>query len=149
MRILLVRDPSGRRKAEAFFSTDTRAAARFILETYAKRWTLEVAFHDCKQALGFEDPQNQAVDAVRRTAPVAAVVYALVLLWAAQHSQVQRQHIWVARPWYRRKTTPSFLDMLTTPRRESWRSSFVQPSSPHHDHQNAAPPWPEPRPLTA
>jgi hypothetical protein len=25
---------------------------------YARRWTIEVTFHDQKQFLGFEDPQN-------------------------------------------------------------------------------------------
>jgi len=63
-----VRDPAGRRRDEASFCTDVSVGAAFILEAYARRWTLEVAFRDGKQ-LGFEDPQNQTAQAVRRTAP--------------------------------------------------------------------------------
>ena len=52
-RIVVVRDPSGRRRDEAFFCTDLDRDAAFILETYSRRWTLEVTFHEAKQHLGF------------------------------------------------------------------------------------------------
>ncbi|HVG96563.1 MAG TPA: hypothetical protein VNK05_06675, partial [Chloroflexota bacterium] len=82
IRFVVVRDPSGRRRDETFFCTDLAVGAAFLLTTYAKRWSLEVTFFDCKQALGFEDPQNQAARAVRRTAPFVGLVYALVVLRA-------------------------------------------------------------------
>ena len=85
----------------------------FILEGYARRWTIEVAFYTQKQFLGFEDPQNQTPEAVARTAPLAGLVYDLVLLWYAARVQQGRAPDWLARPWYRSKATPSFLDMLT------------------------------------
>ena len=69
VRIVVVSDPSGRRRDEAFFCTDLTVDHTFILEGYARRWTIEVAFHDQKQFLGFEDPQNQTPEAVARTAP--------------------------------------------------------------------------------
>ena len=72
IRFVVVRDPSGRRRDEAFFCTDLTVGVTFLLETYAKRWALEVTFFDCKQSLGFEEPQNQATRAVRRTAPSVA-----------------------------------------------------------------------------
>jgi DDE superfamily endonuclease len=52
VRIVVVRDPGGRRRDEAFFCTDLAVSAAFILEGYARRWTIEVAFHDQKQFLG-------------------------------------------------------------------------------------------------
>ena len=87
VRIVIVRDPSGRRRDEAFFCTDLTVDHAFILEGYARRWTIEVAFHDQKQFLGFEDPQNQTPEAVARTAPMAGLVYDLVLLWYAARVQ--------------------------------------------------------------
>ena len=72
VRIVVVRDPTGRRQDEAFFCTDTGAAEAFILEGYARRWTLEVTFHESKQWLGLADPQTQVARAVRRTAPFAS-----------------------------------------------------------------------------
>ena len=86
VQIVLVRDPTGKRRDEAFFCTDRAADARFILEAYARRWCLEVTFHDAKQFLGFADPQCQTPRAVQRTAPFAFVVYDLVLLWFAEHA---------------------------------------------------------------
>ena len=83
IRFVVVRDPSGRRRDEAFFCTDGSVDVAFILEAYARRWALEQTFFDGKQALGFADAQNQAVLAVRRTAPFAGLVYALIVLWAA------------------------------------------------------------------
>jgi hypothetical protein len=130
VRIVIVRDPSGRRRDEAFFCTDLAVDATFILEGYARRWTIEVAFYNQKQFLGFEDPQNQTPEAVARTAPMAGIVYDLVLLWYAARVQHGRSDTWPRRPWYRAKTTPSFADMLTTVRQDSWRLLFSDPP-PH------------------
>jgi hypothetical protein len=116
IRFVVVRDPSGRRRDEAFCCTDLAAGAAFLLTAYAKRWTLEVTFFDLKQALGFEDPQNQAPVAVRRTAPFAGLVYALVALWAAQQVRAGPRLGWPHRPWYRHKPGLSFHDLLTVVR---------------------------------
>ncbi len=119
VRFVVVRDPSGRRRDEAFFCTDLTVSVRFLLTTFAARWSLEVTFFDCKQSLGFEDPQNQAARAVQRTAPFAALVYALVVLWAAH--QVRAGHVlrWLPRPWYRHKASLSFADLLAAFRQAS------------------------------
>jgi hypothetical protein len=136
VRIVVVRDPGGRRRDEAFFCTDLAVSAAFILEGYARRWTIEVAFHDQKQFLGFEDPQNQTAQAGARTAPMAGRVYALVLLWYAARVRQGHASDWPVRPWYRSKTAPSFLDMLTTVRQDSWRLHFSDPPSPAPVAQN-------------
>jgi hypothetical protein len=142
IRIVVVRDPTGRRQDEAFFCTDTGATEAFILEGYARRWTLEVMFHDTKQYLGLADSQAQAPAAVRRTAPFAFLVYALVLLWYAEsvHRDVPT---WLDRPWYRGKVAPSFLDMLTTLRRAGWRRYLSAAPSTPRCPQNPACSWPD------
>jgi hypothetical protein len=119
LRIVVVRDPGGHRRDQAFFCTDLGADAAFVLETYARRWTLEVAFHDAKQCLGLEDPQQQASRAVERTAPLAGLAYDLVLLWYAAQVRDGCASGWSVRPWYRGKTAPSFSDMLTAARQAS------------------------------
>jgi hypothetical protein len=143
VRIAVVRDPSGRRRDEAFFSTDLTSSVGFILQSYAHRWTLEVAFRDGKQHLGFEDPQSQTAQAVRRTAPMAFIVYDLVLLWAANRARQGNQVQWVARPWYRRKSAPSFLDMITALRLEAWRKNIFDPPSPARRRKNSPTLWPD------
>jgi hypothetical protein len=141
IRIVVVRDPSGKRKDEAFFCTDLTATTAFILEGFARRWTLEVTFHDSKQFLGFEHPQSQTEQAVLRTAPLAFVAYDLVLLWYADQAQHGTSPPWVVRPWYRRKCAPSFFDMLTALRQSSWRQYISQPSLPPIFAQNSLAAW--------
>lgn len=130
VRIVVVRDPSGRRRDEAFFCTDLSVGSAGILEGYARRWTLEVSFHDQKQCLGFEDPQQQTERAVGRTAPLAGLAYALVLLWSAERAAQGLAPGWVARPWYRGKAAPSFLDLLTALRHDSRPLAISAPPCP-------------------
>jgi hypothetical protein len=140
VRIVVVRDPSGRRRDEAFFCTDLDRDAAFILLTYSRRWTLEVTFHDAKQHLGFGQAQNQTRQAVERTAPFAGVVYSLVLLlWAAAHLQQGGTLSWIVRRWYRAKTAAAFPDLLIALRQELWRSHFSAPPVPVRRLQNPAP----------
>jgi hypothetical protein len=141
VRIAVVRDPHGRRQDEAFFCTDLTVAAPFILEGYARRWTLEVAYHDSKQWLGLEDPQNQTSAAVQRTAPLAFLVYALILLWYAARVAAHAAPAWVERPWYRQKRTPSFLDMLTALRCDGWQQALSEPALPARRRQKAGTLW--------
>ena len=112
LRIVVVRDPSGKRKDDCFFSTDRTLSATAIIELFAKRWPLEVAFYNSKQYLGMEDPQNRTPLAVQRTAPLALCLYTLVILWFAKHGRFNAAAYRKARPWYRTKRTPSFADML-------------------------------------
>jgi hypothetical protein len=141
IRIVIVRDPSGRRRDEAFFCTDLTIDHAFILTGYARRWTIEVAFYAQKQFLGFEDPQNQTATAVARTAPLAGIVYDLVLLWYAARLQQGHATTWPVRPWYRSKTAPSFLDMLAAVRQESWQLYFSDPPCPTPVARKPASSW--------
>lgn len=122
LTIVLVRDKLGKRPDQMFYCTNLQWDARRILSCYARRWSIEVTFHDCKQLLGFEDPANRTEQAVRRTAPMAMVLYSLIVLWF--HREGHRYVQFPERPWYRHKEEPSFADMLTTLRRLSWKKNF-------------------------
>lgn len=122
LTIVLVQDTLGKRPDQMFYCTRLDWDARQILSCYARRWSIEVAFHDCKQLLGFEDPANRKEKAVRRTAPMAMVIYSLIVVWF--HRDGHRHVEFPDRPWYRHKEEPSFGDMLTTLRRLSWKINF-------------------------
>jgi hypothetical protein len=122
LTIVLVRDVLGQRPDQMFYCTRLDWTARQILSAYAARWSIEVTFENGKQLLGFEDPANRKEKAVRRTAPMALVLYSLVVLWF--HREGHRHLQFPDRPWYRRKREPSFADLLTTLRRESWRETI-------------------------
>ena len=147
LRYVVVRDPSGRRRDAAFCCTDLGVSSAFLLETYATRWTLEVTFWLLKGWLGFEEPQNQTERAVRRTAPFAGLVFALIVLWYAGELQAGRAATWVARPWYRRKAAPSFADVLASFRQQgitaaiaavhSCPAGFLVPPCPRRRRQKS------------
>jgi len=149
IRVVLTRDPTGRLADRAFFSTDPKMPARLILSIYSRRWPLEVTFHDVKQFLGLEDPQNgwwrrpsgssapekkagpnpqgdRGRRAVERTVPAIFFTYTLVYLWYLDHGHPEqdtaRAH--AAAPWYRSKKAPSFPDILATLRWEILRGKI-------------------------
>jgi hypothetical protein len=119
LRIVAVEALRGGRGRQAFYSTCHEALPQQVLAWYALRWSIEVAFHDSKVHLGFEEPQGWSRKAVERTAPVAMLLYSLIVVWFAEEG---RRHYQPAiRPWYRHKTHASFADMLGTLRRLSIR----------------------------
>jgi hypothetical protein len=147
VRVVVTRDPKRRDQGRAYVSTDPDLTPEEVLTTYARRWQLEVTFRDLKQELGFEDPRNgwwrrpagrrdnpcrpprhhnRGRHAVERTAPLAAVAYALIIRWylahGARHLDVQR--VRRETPWYRHKHDVSFADMLAAVRRASWADLF-------------------------
>jgi hypothetical protein len=124
LRIVVVRDPSGRRRDDCFFSTDRTLKPPQLLENFALRWPLEVCFRDVKQFLGLEDPQNRVSKATQRTAPLIFYIYDLVLLWNAQSGHRLATKSAIERPWYTRKTSVSFEDILRNLRQATWQEKI-------------------------
>jgi hypothetical protein len=119
LRIVAVEALAGGRGMEAFYSTVVDAAAEQVLTWYSIRWSVEVTFHDSKQHLGFEDPQGWSEEAVQRTAPMAMLLYTVIVHWYALEG---RHHESLSIfPWYTRKSHASFADMLATLKRVSLR----------------------------
>ena len=123
LRVVAVEPLLGGRTRQAFYSTCSDADAEQVLSWYAMRWSLEVAFHDSKQSLGFEEPQGWTRRAVERTAPMAMLLYSLIVLWFAEEGH--RHYRAFKRPWYTTKAHASFADMLATLRRETIRERVL------------------------
>lgn len=118
LRVVAVEPLVGGRERQAFYSTCTSATPQEVLTWYALRWSIEVAFHDSKQHLGFEEPQGWSRRAAERTAPVAMLLYSLIVYWFA--TEGHRHYKPLITSWYT-KPRASFGDMLATLRRESLR----------------------------
>ncbi len=123
LRLVAVEALTGGRGQEAFYSTCHEATAEQVIAGYASPWSIEVAFHDSKQPLGFEQPQGWSRKSVERTAPLAMLLYSLVLLWFAREGHRFYQPL--DCPWYQAKSEPSFLDMLATLRQRSLRQKVL------------------------
>jgi hypothetical protein len=121
VQVVLVHDPEGKWRDEALVCTDLTLSAEEVITGYCRRWSVEVAFSDAKQLLGFHDPQVWCAQAVERAAPMAWFVGTLVVCWYVQVGQegpqAQRH-----RPWYTHKETPTFADMLAACRLQLWHN---------------------------
>ena len=123
LRVVAVEALSGGRGQQAFYSTCHEATAEQVITWYAMRWSVEVTFHDSKQHLGFEEPQGWTRRAAERTAPMAMLLYSLVVLWFAREGHRSWQPL--DCPWYTFKINPSFADMLATLRRLSVKKQVL------------------------
>lgn len=123
LRVVAVEALKGGRRPEAFYCTVSEASAQQVLTWYAMRWSIEVANRDSKQHLGFEEPQGWTRRAVERTAPLAMLLYSLIVLWFAREGH--RDWRPLECPWYTSKTDPSLADMLGTLRRLSVRQHVL------------------------
>jgi hypothetical protein len=123
LTIVLVHDTVGKRPDQMFYCTRLDWDARQILSCYAGRWAIEVTFENCKQLLGLDEPANRKPLAVQRTAPIALVLYSLIVVWFQRVGHLSVHY--PERPWYRTKAEPSFADMLSTLRRVSWQEKLL------------------------
>jgi hypothetical protein len=123
LRVVATEAMKGGRGQEAFYSTCHEATAEEVIAWYAMRWSIEVTNHDSKQHLGFEQPQGWSRRSVERTAPLAMLLYSLIVLWFAREGH--RSWRPLVCPWYTSKTAPSFADMLSTLRRLSVREQVL------------------------
>lgn len=130
LRIVAVEPITGGRDLQAFYSTDADLSAVAVLTRYAQRWSMEQAIQESKGHLGFEEPQGWTRQAVRRTAPLAMLLYRLIVVWFKQEGH--RFYEPLHRPWYVGKHAPSFADMLATLRVTSAQEQIIR--IPDHAH---------------
>lgn len=111
LSVVLVRDPQGQWRDEALLCGDPDLSAGEVVLGYLRRWSVEVAYCESKQMLGFHDPKVYSERAVSRAHPMAWFVGCLVVLWYAEvgHNEPQAHS---HRPWYKDKVSPTFADML-------------------------------------
>ena len=125
--VVLVRDPSGQWRDEALVTTDPSATAAFVIQGYCRRWSVELAFFDSKQHLGLHDPRVRSERSVERAHPMAWFVESLVILWYCVQGH-RGSHVARERPWYTKKVTPTFTDMLGALRLQMWEHKVFEES---------------------
>lgn len=129
LRWVLVRDPAGAFRPQAFLCTDLEAAPGDILSWFVQRWTIEVTFAEARRHLGVETQRQWSDKAIARTTPALLGLYALVALWA---DAMHQTHTLTARSarWYQ-KDKLTFSDALAAVRRQLWSDETLSTSPPH------------------
>jgi len=69
IKIVVVRDPSGKMDDIYLFTTDLEAKAAWVIVLFAWRWSIEVLFRSSKQILDIEAPQHWCQASVEKVAP--------------------------------------------------------------------------------
>lgn len=120
IRWVLVKDPKGRFKPQAFLCTDLSASESEILLWFRQRWQVEVTFEQVREHLGVETQRQWSDLAILRTTPALLALFSLVTLFA-HHLQSQQSLSLAKAAWYV-KTLPTFSDALASVRRSLWAS---------------------------
>jgi hypothetical protein len=128
IRFVLVADPEGKLRMEAFFCTDPQATPVQILEWVVMRWSVEVTCEEARAHLGLETQRQWSDLAIARTTPVLLAVFSLVTVLALQLSQGGQIPL-PATAWYH-KAEPTFADGLALVRQHLWRARYVVNSTP-------------------
>jgi len=81
VRLVVVRDPEGKLADAYLFSTDLGATAAWVIEAFARRWSIEVLFRASKQVLDIEAPQQRCRQAVEKLAPWAWLTQTVLTVW--------------------------------------------------------------------
>lgn len=135
VKIVIVRDPEGKKEDEYFFTTDLTMSAEDIVFCYTGRWAIEVAFRETKQYLGMNEPQARKKEAVLRITPFCLWLNSVVKLWFFIESHHTQPPLLENDPWYPHKDTISFQDMLASLRLHFWQN-FIFSESTFQDHSS-------------
>lgn len=132
--LVVVRDPEGACPDDFFVTDDPEASGADVAARYVGRWSIEVTFREVKQCLGGEDPQSWRGKGPERAAALSLWLYSAIWAWYIATYGVART--WIARPWYSKKSMPSFLDALASLRRALWAQRITSVSSfSRHDRK--------------
>ncbi|MDG3007278.1 hypothetical protein [Paludisphaera mucosa] len=116
IRVVLVDEPHGWR---AYFCTDPQATVADVLTTIADRFSLEMAFRECKQVVGAGQQQVRFIRASVGAVHVCLWTYTLTEAWAWRRSEAELVDR-TDSPWDEPTRRPSHAD-----KRRAWRREIL------------------------
>lgn len=124
---VVVRDPEGKLRTEAFFCTDLEATEIQILQWFILRWNEEVTFEELRAHLGVETQRQWSDLAIARTTPVLFGIFSIVVLMAIEILNGATMPI-LQCAWYK-KSDATFSDVIALVRRHIWSARYFVNSS--------------------
>jgi hypothetical protein len=79
--VVLVRDPQGKFKDKYLFATDLSADAAWVIETFSRRWSIEVVFKSSKQVMKIQAPQHWCQESVEKLSPWVWLMQSVISVW--------------------------------------------------------------------
>ena len=130
-KMVVVRDPNGQLRTEAFFCTDLNACACQIVRWSVLRWNIEVTFEELRAHLGVETQRQWSDLAIIRTTPALFGMFSIVVLIALEICNDVNIPVF-ATAWYK-KSEATFSDVIALVRRHIWSSKYYANSGKNHD----------------
>ena len=122
LRWVLVVDPTGENRPQAFFATDVDLTPERIVEIFVLRWNAEVTFEEARRHLGVETQRQWSDLAIARTTPALMGLFSLVCLMALRMLEDGPLPVRQAA-WYK-KQDATFSDVLAFVRRAIWAGKY-------------------------
>jgi hypothetical protein len=94
--VVLVRDPRGKFKDAYLFTTDLDADLAWVISTFSRRWSIEVAFKSSKQVMTIQSPQHWCQESIEKLSPWVWLMQSVVSLWYITAGR-QLPEAWAAR----------------------------------------------------
>jgi hypothetical protein len=79
--VVLVRDPLGKFQDKYLFTTDVHADLSWVISTFSRRWSIEVAFKSSKQVMKIQAPQHWCQHSVEKLSPWVWLMQSVISLW--------------------------------------------------------------------
>jgi len=79
--VVLVRDPLGKFDDKYLFTTDVGAESSWVISTFARRWSIEVAFKASKQVMKIQAPQHWCQQSIEKLSPWVWLMQSMIGLW--------------------------------------------------------------------
>jgi len=84
VKVVITRDPKRPRRVAYLVTTDLSLTAVEVVETFARRWTIEQMFSVAKNQLGFNSAEVRKERSVRRHAALCLALVTFVEVWACR-----------------------------------------------------------------
>jgi hypothetical protein len=126
IRYVIVRDPQGELRDEAFFCTKLDATPAQIIEWVVMRWSVETTFEEGRAHLGIETQRQWSDKAIARTTPILFGLFSIVTLVAMKIFQVSE--IPVAQTSWYKKEEATFSDCIALVRSRIWQARYLMNS---------------------
>lgn len=81
VQVMVVRDAEGRMEDLALLTTNLTKLPQWVIETFARRWSIEVAFKASKQVMDIEGPQNWCEGSITKLAPWVWLQQSVIAVW--------------------------------------------------------------------
>jgi hypothetical protein len=128
---VLISDPEGKSRTEAFFSTNLTIDSLRIAQLFIWRWPIETTFQECRNHLGFETQRQWSDKAIQRTSPVILALFSIVCLMALKLYREEKL-LPLTSVWYNKKES-TFSDLLIFVRKYLWNLIYLNKSDVETD----------------